>query len=208
MEARAAFSTNCRKCGQYFRVQDVLSPVQKAAVWTPESKRISCPDCRTELEVPVKAKSTMCKRCSSYIDLQDYDIANTVSKNFKTLGQFVVQPKGLVFNTETAAGDAIIKGRFHGKLLAYRTLTIYSTASIEGTFTAARLIIPKDNHFYWKNQIRVGSAEIEGELNASLRADETILLKSTGIFFGGLEARNLVVEAGAVVVGTIRIGKA
>lgn len=206
MEARTAFSSNCRKCGQYFRVQDVLNPVQKSAAWTPESKRVCCPDCRTELEVPVKAQSTMCKRCSGYIDLQDYEITSTVSKNFKTLGLFVVQPKGLVFNTETTVGDAVIKGRFHGKLVAYRSLTIYSTAAIEGAFTAARLVIPKDNSFRWQGQIRVGSAEIQGELTANLRAEETILLKSTGILFGDLEARNLVVEAGAVVVGNNRIG--
>jgi cytoskeletal protein CcmA (bactofilin family) len=206
-EARNAFSTNCRKCGQYFRVQEILSPVERIEAWTPESKRISCPDCHTELEVPIKAKSTMCKRCSNHIDLQDYEIATTISKNFKTLGQFTITPKGLVFNTETFAGDAIIKGRFHGKLVAYRSLTLYSTASIEGTFTADLLIIPKNNHFFWKERIRVGSAQIEGELNGNLHAEGTVILKSTGILFGDVEARHLKVEEGAVVVAKTRIGK-
>ena len=33
----------------------------------------------------------MCKRCSTHIDLRDYQITNAVSKNFKTKGQFVIE---------------------------------------------------------------------------------------------------------------------
>ena len=59
---------------------------------------------RTELEVPVSAESTMCKRCSRYVDLKNYQINSAVSKNFKTKGAFVVEPKGYVFNTEAVVG--------------------------------------------------------------------------------------------------------
>jgi cytoskeletal protein CcmA (bactofilin family)/DNA-directed RNA polymerase subunit RPC12/RpoP len=205
-EARTAFSAVCRKCGQYFRVQDVLNPPPKAAGPALERRRITCFDCGTELDVPVSAQSTMCKRCSHHIDLHDYDIANAVSKNFKTKGAFVIQPKGYVFNTEAVVGDAVIKGRFLGKLTAERTLTIYSTAEIKGTFATARLVIPAGNHFAWKQTINVRSAEIAGELAANVHADETVVAKSTARLFGDIEARNLVVEEGAVLVGSARIG--
>jgi cytoskeletal protein CcmA (bactofilin family)/transcription elongation factor Elf1 len=204
-ESRAAFSAVCKSCGQYFRVQDVLKPAPKSPAQNPERKRIACPDCNIELDVAVNAQSTMCKRCSAYIDLLDYDISNAVSKNFRTDGAFVVQPKGYVFNTEAFVGDAVIRGRFLGKLVAKRSLTIYSTAEIKGTFTAGKFIIPEANHFQWQETIRVGSAEIAGELTGSLRAEETILLKSTARMFGDIEAGNLVVEEGAVVVGNARI---
>ena len=65
-----------------------------------------------------------------------------MSRNFRTKGAFVVEPKGYVFNTEAIVGEAVIKGRFLGKLIAERSLTIYSTADIRGTFTAGKLIIP------------------------------------------------------------------
>ena len=152
------------------------------------------------------AQSTMCKRCSRYVDLHDYHIASAVSRNFKTKGQFVLAPKGYVFNTETIVGDAVIKGKFLGKLVAERTLTIYSSADIRGTFTAARFVIPVENHFRWKEPIQVGSAEIAGELAANLHAKETIVLKSTARMFGDVEAVSLVVEDGAVMVGHVRIG--
>jgi cytoskeletal protein CcmA (bactofilin family) len=85
-------------------------------------------------------------------------------------------------------------------------LTIYSSAEIKGTFNVGRLVIPAENHFCWKDPIRVQSAEIAGELAASLEAADTIILKSTARMFGDLAARHLVVEPGAVVVGEVRIG--
>jgi cytoskeletal protein CcmA (bactofilin family) len=103
-------------------------------------------------------------------------------------------------------GDAVIKGRFLGKLIAERSLAIYSTAEIKGTFKAARLIIPVANRFRWNETIKVGSAEIAGELAADLQVEGTIILKSTARLFGDMQAKDLVVEDGAVVVGGVRIG--
>src|SRR5258705_6612794 len=104
------------------------------------------------------------------------------------------------------AGDAIIKGRFLGKLVTERSLTIYSTAEIKGSFKAGRLVIPVANRFHWKELLKVGAAEIAGELVANLQSEGTIILKSTARMFGDVEAKNLVVEEGAVVVGTLRLG--
>jgi cytoskeletal protein CcmA (bactofilin family) len=205
-EPRTAFSTVCKKCRGHFRLADVLNPSRKAPELTPQQRRITCFECGAELDVPVSAQSTMCKKCSRYVDLKDYHIANAVSKNFKTKGTFAIEATGYVFNTEAMVGDAVLKGRFLGKLIAERSLTIYTSAEIKGTFTAARLIVPASNHFRWKDPIKVGSAEIAGELAANLQADGTITLKSTARMFGDVEAKNLVVEDGAIVVGKVRIG--
>ena len=209
-EPRTGFSTICKKCNRNFRLQEALKtaikPAKKAAEPAPERRRIKCSDCGTELEVPPTAQSTMCKRCGRYMDLNDYRIANAVSKNFKTKGTFAIEPTGYVFNTEAFVGDAIIKGRFLGKLVAEGSLTIHSTAEIKGSFTAGRLIIPAASQFRWKEPIKVGSAEIAGELAANLRAEGTITLKATGRMFGDLESGGLVVEEGAIVVGHAKIG--
>lgn len=205
-EPRTAYSTVCKKCGRHFHVQEALNPAPKPVEHAPEQKRVVCFDCGTELEVAASAESTMCKRCGRYVDLKDYRIANAVSKNFKTKGAFVVEPKGYVFNTEAVVGDAVIKGRFLGKLVAARSLTIYSTAEIKGSFKADRLIIPAENHFRWMELIRVGSAEIAGELAANLDAEREIMLKSSARMFGDLHAGDLLIEDGAVVVGNLRIG--
>jgi cytoskeletal protein CcmA (bactofilin family) len=205
-EPRGAFSTNCKKCGRHFHVQETLKPAQKKTGRALDLRRIICFECGAELDIPASAESTMCKKCSRYLDLHDYRITNAVSKNFKTKGAFTVELKGYVFNTETFAGDIVIKGKFHGKLTAEHSLTIFSTAEIKGNFTAAHLIIPAENHFRWPEIIKAGSAEIAGELAASLHATGTITLKSTARFFGNIDAANLMVEAGAVVVGKMNIG--
>jgi cytoskeletal protein CcmA (bactofilin family) len=205
-EPRAGISTACKQCGQYIRVQEVLKPAARATEPPKELRKLACFECGTELEVPVSAVSTMCKRCSGHIDLRDYYVSSAVSKNFKTKGAFVIEPRGYVFNTEAIVGEAVIKGKFLGKLLAERSLTIYSTADIRGSFRSGRLIIPAENHFRWKEPIAVGGAEIAGELAADLCAEGTVLLRATGRLFGGVVAKNLVVEAGAVVVGTVKIG--
>ena len=205
-EPRTAFSSVCKKCRRHFHVQRVLNPAPRPIELALERRRVGCFDCGAELEVAVSAESTMCKRCGRYVDLKDYHIANAVSKNFKTKGAFVVEPKGYVFNTEAIVGDAILKGRFLGKLIAEGSLTIYSTAEIKGSFKTNRLVIPAANHFRWNEPLNFGSAEIGGELVANLHASGTVVLKSTARLFGDLEAKHLVVEAGAVIVGNLRIG--
>ena len=201
-----AYSTVCGQCGGHFHVQEALKPRLQASEPTQDLRRVNCFDCGTELEVARSAESTMCKRCGRYVDLKDYHITSAVSKNFKTRGAFVVEPKGYVFNTEAFVGEALIKGRFLGKLFVEHSLTVYSTAEIKGSFTTAHLVIPAANHFRWHEPIKVVSAEIAGELANDLQAEERVVLKSTGRFFGDLVSKNLVVQDGAIVVGNLRIG--
>lgn len=207
-ESNSAFSTLCRKCGQHFRVQEVLNPVRRAPDRGPQLRHITCFECGAGLEVPASAESSMCKWCSRYLDLHDYRINTAMAKNFKTKGKIIIEPKGWVFNTETIAGDVVIKGKFHGKLTAERSLTIYSSAEIKGSLNIAHLIIPTENHFRWADRIKTVSAEIAGELAASLQATGTVTLKATARCFGDVAAENLVIEEGAVLVGHLRIGPA
>ena len=206
MEPRLAISTNCRQCGHHLLVQELLNPKRKETAKAVEHKRVACFDCGTELDVPVAAKSAMCKRCSSYIDLQDYTINNAVSKNFKTKGRFVVEAKGYVFNTNVVAREILLKGRLHGKITAEHSLTVYANAEIKGTFRTQLLVIPVESCFHWKEPLQLGSIDLAGELATDIRADMTVTVRSTGKLFGNVRARNLVVEAGALIVGECAIG--
>jgi len=206
-EPRTAYSTICKQCHEHFRIGETLRPSPKPQKPAIARKRISCFQCGADLDVPIAAESTMCKRCSSHVDLRDYLVAQTVSKNFRTYGRLLIEEKGYLLNTDSLVGEAIIKGRFIGKLVAQRSLEIHSTASIKGSFSTGRLIVPPGNHFRWAQALRVGAAEIAGELVADLHSAGTVLLRSTARFFGDVEAGNLVVENGAVFVGAARVGK-
>ncbi len=207
-ESRTAFSTVCKHCAEHFRVQEALKPVRKEAIRAPRQRRITCFECGAELEVPSSAESSMCKWCSRYLDLHDYRITTALAKNFKTKGKIVIEPKGYLFNTETFASDVVIKGKFHGKLTVEKSLTIYSGSEVKGSLTAAHLIIPAENHFRWTSRLTVNSAEIAGELAASIQAADTVTLKATARCFGDVTAKNLVIEDGAVIVGNLHIGPA
>ncbi len=148
----------------------------------------------------------MCKRCSSFVDLGDYRIDHSVTRNFRTKGRFVIEAKGFVFNTDSIVGEAVIRGKLYGKLTAERSLEIHSTAEIRGSFRTPRLLIPPGERFRWSEALVIGSADIAGELVATLRAEGTVALRASARMFGDVEARNLIVESGAVFVGAAKIG--
>jgi len=204
-EPRTAISSVCKKCGQYFRVQEVLHPTARVTEKSPDRRHISCFECHAELEVAPDAESTMCKKCSRYIDLKDYVINAAVSKNFKTKGNLIIEPKGYVFNTEILAGNAIVKGRLLGKIRAEETLTLYSSAQIKGSFSAGRLIIPATEQFAWEEPLNVETIDIAGELVAPIRATGTVILRATARLFGDVQARDCLVEEGAVLIGEYKI---
>jgi cytoskeletal protein CcmA (bactofilin family) len=140
------------------------------------------------------------------VDLRDYQIAQTFSKNFRTYGRLVVEEKGYILNTDSLVGEAVLKGRLIGKLVAKRSLEIYSSAFIRGSFSAGCLVVPVGNHFRWIEPLHIGGAEIGGELSADLISTGTVHLKSSARFFGDIQAAGLVVDSGAVIVGAARIG--
>lgn len=205
-EPRAVVSTICKRCGRHYSVEDLDARARRRPPVPKNVRHVACFECGANLEVPAAAQSTMCKRCGGYVDLGDYRITSAISKNFKTKGRFVIEPRGYVFNTETVVGDAVIKGRFLGSLVVEHSLAVYSTAEIKGRLRAAEFIVPAENHFRCKQAIEVVTAEIAGELAGDLRAEQTVRLRSTARLFGDVAAQNLVVEEGAVFVGHARIG--
>lgn len=210
LEPRDGYSTLCKRCHQHFRLEEVLHPQTKAGHVErqqphPATRQVTCFQCGTVLDVATGAESTMCKRCSTHIDLRDYTINQAVSKNFRTHGSFVIGEKGYVFNTEAEVGDAVIKGRFLGKIHAHRTLTLHAPEQFKGSFKAGLLIVPADAKLLWTKPLDVHSVEVAGELVANVRIPGTVFLRSTGHLFGDVESKNLVVEPGAVLVGRVKI---
>jgi len=205
-ESPSAYSTICRKCGAHFRIEEVLKPARPVPDRTPRHRKVTCFECGAELDVPASAESSMCKWCSRYLDLHSYRITNAVAKNFKTKGALVIEPKGWVFNTESVAGEVVIKGKFHGKLTAEQSLTIHTGADIKGILVVAHLILPAGQSFCRDGALKTGSAEIAGEWVGSLHAAGSVILKSTARWFGDLAALKLVIEPGAVIEGKLKIG--
>ena len=213
-EPTAAYSTRCRKCGEHFRIEDVLRPSARPAGTRPagsraepprEMRHVSCFQCGTDLEVPVSAQSTMCKRCSAHVDLRDYEFTATVSKNFKTKGRCVLHEGACLLNTNSIFGHAILKGKIIGRVAA-DILEIHRTADIKGGFKAGHLIIPLGSLLRWPETVVVNSADIAGEFVGNIQASGSITLRSTCRLFGNIQSGGLVIESDAIVAGMMRIG--
>jgi len=207
LEPRTGYSTICKECHQHFRVEEVRRLPGQPAKPPLEQRQVRCFKCGTERAVTAAASTTLCKRCGSHVDLADYRITQSVTKNFRTHGRLVIEEKGHLLSSDALVGEAVIKGRFTGTLVAEGTLEINSSANLEGSFTAGRLVIPDGHHFRWPEPLRFEAADIGGELVASLQAAGTVRLRATARLFGAVQARNFVVESGAVFVGTARIGE-
>jgi cytoskeletal protein CcmA (bactofilin family) len=149
----------------------------------------------------------MCKRCSAHVDLQDYRITATLSKNLRTKGRIVVEADGCLLNTDSYAGEAVLKGKLIGKLTA-DSLEIHQGYQIKGSFKAGKLIIPLGTVLRWPQEILVKSADISGELVANLKATGTVIVRASAHFFGEIEARHVVIESGAIFVGAMKTGAA
>jgi cytoskeletal protein CcmA (bactofilin family)/uncharacterized CHY-type Zn-finger protein len=206
LEPRTGYSSICKECHQHFRLEEVRRLPAQPAKPPLEQRLVRCFHCRTELTVPVTAASTLCKRCGSHVDLAHYRITQSVSKNFRTHGRLVIEEEGCVLNSDALVGEAVVKGRFIGKLVAEGTLEINSSADLNGSFTAGRLMIPAGHHFCWPEPLRFETADIGVELVGSLQAAGTVRLRATARLFGAVQARSFVVESGSVFVGTARVG--
>lgn len=207
-EPRGGYSSLCKKCHAHFRLEETLHPAPKPAGPAIAQRLVECFECGTSLEVPVAAESTLCKRCGRHVDLNDYRITATVSRNYRTHGKLILEEKGYILNTDSRVGDAVLKGRFIGKIEAVRTLELHSSAAIKGTFKTGCLVIPAAQHIRWPTPIQVGGADIAGEWVGELHCAGTLRLRATSRFFGELQASRLVVEPGAVIVASAKVGPA
>ena len=206
LEPPTAYSSLCKKCHAHFRLEDVLRPAAQPEKPQIAQRRVRCFQCGTELDVALAAASTMCKRCSSHVDLSAHRVTQTVSKNFRTYGDLVVEEKGYVLNSEALVRRAVIKGRFIGKLTTVDDLEVHTSCSIKGTLNPGRLVVPAGQRFGWLDPLRAKNVEVSGELVASVIATNAVYLRATARLFGNVEARHLIVESGAVFVGNAKVG--
>jgi cytoskeletal protein CcmA (bactofilin family) len=151
------------------------------------------------------AQSTICKYCGHHIDLQDYRIASAMPKTIRTKGRLVIEERGFLFNTDSIAGEVILKGRLVGNIVAERSLELHSTAQIKGTCKTGLLIIPPGAIIHWPGVLAVGAAQIAGELMADLSVEGKVVLQTTARYFGQMRAADLAVESGAIFVGAARV---
>jgi cytoskeletal protein CcmA (bactofilin family) len=199
-EPEGAISTNCRRCGKYFKVGAKGSESRTARA--PKANReVFCVKCGAPNLVSSTALSTQCIRCSHYLELGDKIVKGVQTGKLYAYDD-VIFAEGCSFKGMEATGRNMeVRGKVFSKLRATEEVTAMAGSHISGEIHA--LVVRVENGAVVKVQelscarlIVSGTVEITGVLTAS-----EITLSDGAVFTGRLHIpeSKLTIGAGATV---------
>jgi len=215
-EPETVQSTNCRKCGSYIHLEKghvASSGHEVSFLATPhhheESKGridVACPSCGNHQQEPASAKSTYCRKCGGYIQLEKPAKAsgsheqreNVLSGLHKLQDMLGVQRTTIARCFECPGEREVPKAATSTlcpKCGAYIDLQDYkiSGAYTRSIRTGGRLVIAAKGDLI-SRRAYCGSAEIEGSLRANLICSGDVTIKRKGKIGGEIEARNIRID--------------
>jgi cytoskeletal protein CcmA (bactofilin family) len=215
-EPEAVQSTNCRKCGSYIHLEKghVSGGGHESSLGSALHRHdefkvrvdVTCPACGNLQQESVAAKSTYCRKCGGYIQLDKTAKSSahheprehTVSGLQKLQDLLGVQRTivarcfecpGVREVPKTATSTLCPKCGAYIDLQDYK-ITGAHTRSIR---TGGRLVIAAKGDLI-SRQAYCGSADIEGSLRANLICTGDVIIKRKGKVGGAIEARNIHID--------------
>ncbi len=212
-ETTATRSTDCRNCGHHFeiKVRPAIAAPRRASAPAPGSevkvgsRDVKCFECDASHAVPTTAKTTLCPRCGSYVDLQDYDIAARSNRNIRTRGRLVVRARGDLNCARAVCGSALVEGRVRGSLHCGGKAVLRGRGVFAGDIEAVHLVIERDAEVEFARAVRAVRVEIMGKTMGNIVCGGQVVILSQGTLLGNLHARALDVEHGAELAGQLEI---
>jgi cytoskeletal protein CcmA (bactofilin family) len=217
LEPELAQSTNCRKCGGYIQLEKGRQSTgpREAHLYSPPFQKveeakgrieIQCPHCgNLQLEAE-SAKSTYCRKCSSYIKLEKsrkpaalHEPQSRSISVFQNLpGLFGVQRTFFARCFECPGEREVPKSATSTlcpKCGAYIDLQDYRISSIytRSIRTGGRLIVTNKGDLIGRRTF-CGSAEIQGSVRGQLICTGTVRIKLKGKLNGSIEAKTVCIE--------------
>lgn len=172
----------------------------------PKHRVVRCFECDGSHEVSSSAHSSTCRACGAYIDLQDYKITGSFSRNIVTRGAIYLSSKGDLSSSKIVCDSAILHGKMRGNMRCLGKLTIRSTGRVPGTLEAGKIVVEKGSDITMARPLRVSQAEIGGKLSAQIFAESQVAILKTGFLEGAVTARGFTVEKGGCFQGELTIG--
>ncbi len=227
VESVYAQTTLCRNCGEHFSVGQTSSSGKPTGTadpsrgfgsmmwatlgrWLPKvrigERNIRCYQCGHGQRVSTSAKSTMCAKCNSYIEMQDYRITGAFSRLLRTQGRVVVTAKGDLASTKVYCSSALIEGSVRGQLCCSGTLDIRRKGKINGAIEADHVVIGRKADVDFARPLHVGQLEIAGRLRGDILAAGGVKISSKGNLTGTVVARSFSVDKGGEFHGQLTIG--
>ena len=184
--------------GFKFRLGDLISN-------KPKQRVAQCFECHSAHEVSSTATSSTCKACGAYIDLQDYKINGSFSRNIKTRGSVYLGSKGDLSSSKIICSEATLHGRMRGNLHCDGPVTIRAQGRLFGTIEAGPVVVEKGSDVQFSRPLKVASLEVHGALTGHVMSASHILVSRTGSLDGDVTATGFTVEKGGIYQGELTI---
>jgi cytoskeletal protein CcmA (bactofilin family)/Zn finger protein HypA/HybF involved in hydrogenase expression len=216
-EPELAQSTNCRKCGGYIQLEKgrkstgpheahLYSSAPQKVEEVKGRVEIRCPQCENLQLEPESAKSTYCRKCNTYIQLEKSrkptatleSQPKSTSVFQKLEGLFGVQGSFIARCFECAGEREVPKtatSTLCPKCGAYIDLQDYKINSIytRSIRTGGRLIISSKGDLIGRRTF-CGSAEVEGTVRGDLICTGALKIRVRGKLTGHIEANTIYIE--------------
>lgn len=219
LESSHARTTFCRKCGQHYSIERVLSK-EAASIKEPgffarltksiageKERTIHCHSCGHKQVVSSSAQSSLCPSCASYLDLRDLKVAGPYARTIQTQGTVTVTSKGDLASVRVACGEAFIEGKVRGRVVCSGECHIKLKGPMMGTIETNKLIVEKKSEVEFTRPVRAKAIEIIGRASATIHCDGCVTILKGGMLDGTIYARSVDFEQGAFFTGTLHIGE-
>ncbi|MBK1881680.1 polymer-forming cytoskeletal protein [Luteolibacter pohnpeiensis] len=168
-------------------------------------REITCFSCGFVHQAPAEAQSSQCPRCSGYISLQDYEIAEAWNRRIQTRGNVVILKTGHVSGITIQCHHLTVLGELAGSVDCSGNLIIRSHGKILGKVNCDQLRVEKGAKVEFLNPVSARSAYIDGQVRGQISCSGPVTLEKRARLQGLVRTTSLVVKSGAKHTGTIEM---
>ncbi len=171
----------------------------------PRQRTARCFECSSSHEVGSTAQSSTCKACGAYIDLQDYKINGSFSRNIKTRGSVYLSSKGDLSSSKIVCSQATLHGKMRGKLTCDGMVTLRTQGRLPGSIEAGEMIIEKGSEVIFSRPLKASTVAVHGKMSGQILSDSHVTIFKSGSLDGAVEATGFTVEKGGIFQGELTI---
>jgi cytoskeletal protein CcmA (bactofilin family) len=168
-------------------------------------RQITCFNCGHTYFATAEAQSSQCPRCSGYISLRDYEIAEPWNRRIQTRGDVTILKTGSVTSGTIQCHNLTVLGSLSGSVDCSGDFIIRSHGKILGKVKCRELRVERGARVEFLNPVSATSAYIDGNVRGQLSCTGSVILEKQAQLQGLVRAASLVVKPGAQHSGTIEI---
>jgi cytoskeletal protein CcmA (bactofilin family) len=218
LESAHAKTTFCRKCGEHYNIEKLLSKeaesLKKPSIFDRVSKLLSretirdiaCLSCGHRQQVSRSAQSSLCPQCGSYIDLRDFKIGGPFGRSIQTQGEVIITSRGDTSSARLVCGSAVVEGQMRGTLACTGVVRVKVHGKILGAIESNRVVIEKRADVEFVRPLKVQALEVNGKISARIHCDGQVTINKRGSLEGTVYAKAINVEKGGLFHGELFIG--